>query len=407
MTEAPVGAARRRPLPDWCGPATRLVHSDRRAELNAGAVVFPIYETTTFRYPAAYSEAVGDAYLYSRNRNPTVEGPAQLLRELEGGEEARLFSSGMAALSAVVLSLVGRGEEVVAAAELYGGTLELFQRHLPRFGIGLTLLAEPAARDPAAAVNPRTRLVLLETPTNPTLRVHDIARWAEAAHRVGATCVVDGTFATPINQHPLALGADVVVHSATKYLGGHADVTAGAVVGSRAILDRLDPHQVLGGSLDPFPAFLLERSLKTLALRVARQNETARAVVEATARHPSVARVHYPGRAGSEEETIAARQMRGRGGMVSLSLHGGAAAAEAFLSRLRIVEVASSLGGVESLASRPSATSHRHLSADERARRGIDDGLVRLSLGIEEAADLVRDITEALDATPVSGTANA
>ena len=389
----------RAPLPEWAGTATRLVHGERRADFNAGAVVFPIYQTTTFRFPKEHSEAAGDAYLYSRNRNPTVEGPAAILRDLEGGEDARLFASGMAATSAAVLSLAGAGDEVVSLTDLYGGSRSLLRQFLPRYAVQLREVAEPEARSPEAVVSPRTRLVVLETPTNPVLRVHDIARWAAAAHAVGAVLLVDGTFATPINQRPLALGADLVVHSATKYLGGHSDVTAGAVVGPRALLDRIDPHQELGGSLDPFSGFLLHRSLKTLALRVARQNETGRTVVAALERHPAVERLCYPGRASAEEEQLAARQMRGRGGMLAIAVRGGAAAAERFLAHLRIIEVAASLGGVESLASRPAATSHRHLTAGERARSGIDDGLVRLSLGIEDAPDLVRDISEALDAS--------
>ena len=395
----PTARRGRRPLPEWAGTATRLVHGERRPDFNAGAVVFPIYQTTTYRYPKEHSEADGDAYLYSRNRNPTVEGPAAILRDLEGGEDARLFASGMAAMSAAVLSLVRSGDEVVALTDLYGGSRGLLRQLLPRYGMNLREVAEPEARNPESVVSPRTRLVVIETPTNPVLRVHDIARWAAAAHRVGAHLLVDGTFATPINQRPLELGADLVVHSATKYLGGHSDVTAGAVVGARALLERVDPHQELGGSLDPFSAFLLHRSLKTLALRVARHNETGRTVVAALERHPAVERLYYPGRSSAEEEQIAARQMRGRGGMLALAVRGGGAAADRFLAHLRIVEVAASLGGVESLASRPAATSHRHLTPEERARIGIDEGLVRLSLGIEDPPDLVRDISEALDAS--------
>ncbi|EQD76838.1 Cys/Met metabolism, pyridoxal phosphate-dependent enzyme, partial [mine drainage metagenome] len=225
----------------------------------------------------------------------------------------------------------------------------------------------------------------MSPPPNPLLRVHDIARWAEAAHRAGALLLVDNTFATPINQRPIPLGADLVVHSVTKYLGGHSDLIGGALVGSKALVDPIDPSANVGSTLDPFAAFLLDRSLKTLSLRMARHNENGRRVAEALATHPKLARVHYPGRASPEEEAIARRQMQGRSGVVSLSLARGASAIPTFLGRLRFVHVAASLGGVESLASVPGETSHRHLSAAERRARGIDDGLIRVSLGIEDA----------------------
>lgn len=387
-----------RPLPAWVGPATRLVHGGRRPERNAGAVVFPIYQTSTFHFPAEHSEAEGEPYLYSRNANPTVEGVEELLRGLEGGEAARLFASGMGAVSATVLSLVRPGDEVVALTDLYGGTTDLLHDLRDRFGVRLREVPDADARAPERVVSPTTRLVLLETPTNPLLRVHDIAAWAAAADRAGAVLAVDGTFATPINQQPLALGADLVLHSATKYLGGHADLLAGAVVGPRRLVDRIDPARALGATVDPFAAFLLHRSLKTLGVRVERQNATGARAARALAAHPAVARVHYPGWGDPAQEAIAARQMRGRGGMVTLSLRGGGGAVDRFLSALEIVQVASSLGGVESLVSAPVQTSHRHLNPAELAARGIDASLVRLSLGLEEPDDLLRDLGQALDA---------
>ncbi len=388
------------PLPEWVGPTTRLVHGARRVDRNAGSVVFPIYQTSTYHYPAEHSEVADprDVYLYSRMANPTVEGPEELLRSLEGGETARLFATGMGAISATLLSLVRPGDEVVALASLYGGTLDLLTETLPRFGVVVRLASDAEARAPERLFTERTRLALLESPTNPTLRVYDIARWARAADSVGALLAVDNTFATPINQSPLALGADLALHSATKYLGGHADLLAGAVVGADRVLRRVDPRFSLGAPLDPFAAFLLHRSLKTLALRVARHNENGRRVAAALARHPAVARVDYPGSASADDEAVAARQMRGRGGVLALTLRGGEAAVDPFLHRLRLVHVASSLGGVESLASVPSLTSHRHLTPAELAERGIAPGLVRISLGIEEPDDLIRDLTEALDA---------
>jgi len=393
------GRRRFDPLPEWAGTTTRLVHGARRPDWNAGAVTPPIYQTSTFHYPAEHSEARerGDVYLYTRLGNPTVDLPEEGVRALEGGESARLFASGMGAVTSTVLSLVRAGDEIVAIEGLYGGTDDFLKEFLPRFGVRVRFVSDSEARAPEEVLREGTRLALLESPTNPRLHVMDIARWARAADAVGALLLVDNTFATPINQRPLSLGADAVIHSATKYLGGHSDLIAGALAGSRSVVDRVDAKGYLGASLDPFAAFLLHRSLKTLALRVARQNENARRVVEALRHHPAIAELHYPGSASAEEEAIAARQMQGRGGMLSLSIRGGAPAVERFLGRLRFFHIASSLGSVESLVSVPIQTSHRHLSESELARLGIDPGFVRLSLGIEDAGDLVRDLTEALD----------
>ena len=399
-TPSPPRRPRFDPLPEWAGLSTRLVHAGRRPDYNAGAVVPPIYQSATFHWPADRSESAdrADAYLYTRLRNPTLEVPAEVLRQLEGGESAHLFASGMGAIASTVLSLVKPGDEVVALEGLYGGTTDLVADLLPRYGVRIRLVAERAAHEPESAVPRDARLVIIESPTNPLLHVHDLARWAEAAHHARALLLVDNTFATPINQNPLRLGADLVVHSATKYLGGHSDLIAGIVVGPAKLLAEIDPKGYLGAAADPFAGFLLLRGLKTLALRMARPNENALAVATAVRGHPKVARVHYPGWASPDEEEVARRQMRGRSGMLSLSLRGGAAAAERFLDGLRFVHVAASLGGVESLASVPRKTSHRHLSPSELADRGIDEGLVRLSCGIEDPADLVRDVTEALDA---------
>ena len=394
------GARRFEPIPSWVGPTTRLVHGARRPDWNAGAVASPIYQTSTYHFPAERSESaeLGGTYLYSRLENPTVEIPAELIRQLEGGEAVRLFGSGMGAITATVLSLVKPGDEVVAAGGLYGGTTDLLTDLLPKFGVRVRTLSDEAAREPEGLLGPESTLVILESPTNPLLHVHDIERWSSACDRAAAVLLVDNTFATPINQTPLALGADLVVHSATKYLGGHHDLLAGALVGPSRLVDRVDAKRYFGAPLDPFAAYLLGRSLKTLALRVARQNENGARVSTALASHPAVARVHYPGRASAAEEAIAARQMRGRGGVVSLSLHGGAEAVDRFLRGLKFVHSASSLGGVESLASVPGLTSHRHSGVEALRAAGIDAGLVRLALGIEDPDDLVRDISEALDA---------
>lgn len=337
-------------------------------------------------------------HLYTRLDNPNHTQASEVIRRLEGAEAGRVYASGMAALSAPLLGLLRQGDEVVALEDLYGNSVTLLRDEFPRFGLSVRWVPSESSSEVASFLTPRTRLLLLESPTNPTLRVHDIALWAKAAHGAGALLLVDNTFASPVNQNPLAHGADLVMHSATKSLGGHSDIIAGALVGSEAILQKLDAFShAAGATLDPMAAFLLVRGIKTLPLRVQRQNENGKAVVEALRSHPKIERIHYPGSASPEEERIAARQMRGRTGMVSIVVRGGREGARRFMGGLRIVHAASSLGGVESLASMPVETSHRKLSAEELARRGIAEGMVRLSFGIEDAQDLVRDLERALE----------
>ena len=388
------------PLPAWAGPSTTVLHGARRPERNSGAVVPPIYQTTTFHFPGELSEVTRpeDVHLYTRYANPTDEVPAEIVRRLEGAAAARAFGSGMGAISTTLLTFLHAGDEVVALEDLYGGSLEILRRLSEQFGVQVRWVSAAAAAEPESVVGSATRFVLLESPSNPMLRVTDIARWAKAADRAGAILAVDNTFATPINQQPLALGADLVIHSATKYLGGHADLMGGVVVGPKELVERVDATSRFTGSvLDPFAAFLLTRSLRTLPLRVERQNENGRRVAEALEGHPAVTRVHYPGRGSPEQEEIARRQMSGRGGMLSVEVKGGSAGARKFMGHLRFVHPASSLGGVESLASVPRETSHVHLTEAQRQSRGITEGLVRLSLGLEDAEDLVRDLIESLD----------
>ncbi len=388
------------PIPEWSGITTSLVHGARRPERNAGAVVPPIYQTSTFQFPEEFSDAGpgGKVYHYTRVGNPSLEVPAELVRRLEGAGGGRVYASGMGAMSAALLTFLSTGDEVVALEDLYGGTLEILSGLLTRMGIRVRWVGAEAAGEPESLIGPATRVVVLETPTNPLLRVIDLERWTEAADRAGAISIVDNTFATPVNQRPLALGADLVVHSGTKYLGGHADLMAGVVAGPERLLARIDAtHRVVGSVRDPFAAVLLTRGLRTLGLRMARHNENGRAVSEAVRDHRNVLRVNYPGSASADDARVVARQMHGRGGMVSIEVRGGLDGAARFLRNLELIEVAPSLGGVESLASLPVLTSHRYLAPDERAARGIGDGLVRLSLGIEETEDLVRDVSQALD----------
>jgi cystathionine gamma-synthase len=303
----------------------------------------------------------------------------------------------MAAISGTLLALLSPGDRVVSIKDTYGGTSHLFLHLLPRLGIPVQLCDttdhDALEREIAAGC----RLVYLESPTNPTLKVVDLARVAEHARRRGALVVVDNTFATPINQSPLALGADLVVHSATKFLGGHADALGGAVCGSRELVERIFHHrEITGGSLDPMSAYLLLRGMKTLHLRVRQQNQSALAVARFLERHPEVERVFYPGLSSDPGHAIAARQMRGFGGVLSFTLRGGFAAVERALPRLRFAHLAANLGAVETLAGPPSTTSHVECSPEERRSLGIPEGLVRYSVGIEDTEDLTLDLEQAL-----------
>jgi cystathionine beta-lyase/cystathionine gamma-synthase len=388
------------PLPPWVGPATTAIHGAHRPERNAGATVPPIFQTSNFRYPAEFSDAVDadSTRLYTRYTNPTNEVAAELIRRLEGAEAGAVFASGMGAIASTLLTFLSAGDEVVALSDLYGGTLELLHTLLPRFGVAVRWVPPHFDGDAGRFLGPKSRLLILESPANPTLHLVDLEAWARAADSVGAHVVVDNTFATPVNQNPLRWGADVVVHSASKYLGGHSDLIGGAVAGSEELVTRIQATgRILGPSLDPFAGFLLTRGLRTLPLRIARQNENGRRVAEALLEHPRVDRVYYPGLGDASQEEIARRQMTGRGGMVTIVVRDGLDGARRFLHGLQLVQVAASLGGVESLASLPKETSHARLNDEELAARGIAPGMVRLSLGIEETEDLLRDLGEALD----------
>jgi cystathionine beta-lyase/cystathionine gamma-synthase len=319
------------------------------------------------------------------------------LASLEGGERGLAFASGLAATTAV-LSTLRPGDEIAAAADLYGGTFRLLERVFKPWGL-VPRYTEDASREGFAAIVGRaTRLVWIETPTNPLLQIIDISVVAEIAHRHGAILAVDNTFASPFLQRPLEQGADLVVHSTTKYLGGHSDVIGGAVIGRRDLVEPIAFYQNAAGAVPgPFDAWLVLRGLKTLALRMERHCENARALAEWLARHPRVARVYYPGLAAHPNHDVAKRQMSDFGGMMSIQLTGGAEAALRLLTRTRLFSLAESLGGVESLIGHPATMTHASIPAEIRAARGIDDGLVRLSVGIEDLEDLRGDLAGALD----------
>jgi len=399
MTQQP-----QRPAAQGAGlsPATLAVWAGEEHARAHRATQVPIF------YSAAYGYADVDEWLdvalgrrpghiYSRNTNPTVAAFEEKLRLLEGAEAATAFSTGMAAVSGVLFGLLKPGDRVVSVKDTYGGTNRVFLEFLPRFGVEVRLCETTDHDQIEAEVAKGCTLLYLESPTNPTLKVLDIARLAAAGRAAGATVVVDNTFATPVNQNPLALGADLVLHSATKYLGGHADVLGGAVCGAKRLVARIFHfREITGAALDPMAAWLLVRSMKTLALRVERQNANALRVARWLAGHPKVTAVYYPGLESHPQHDVARRQMRGFGGMLSFALEGGFEAVKRFLPHLRLAHRAANLGAVETVAGPPATTSHVECTPEERAAMGIPEGLVRYSVGIEDAGDLIADLEQAL-----------
>lgn len=376
------------------GFSTRAIHAGQPADPNTGATVIPISVSSTFTQ-AAPGEHKG--YEYARSGNPTRTALETCLASLEGGERGLAFASGLAATTAVFQSLLKPGDEVVAASDLYGGTFRLLERVFKPWGIATHYTDDSTAAGFAALVNAKTKLVWIETPTNPLLQILDIAAIAEVAKKAGASLVVDNTFASPYLQRPLALGADLVVHSTTKYLGGHSDVIGGAVVGSNELLAPIKFFQNAAGAVPgPFDCYLALRGIKTLAVRMDRHCANAAELAAWLTEQPRVATVYYPGLASHPGHVVAARQMKAFGGMISLQLHGGAEAARRFLARTRLFSLAESLGGVESLVNHPATMTHASIPKAVREARGVDDGLIRLSVGIEDVADLRDDLRSAL-----------
>jgi cystathionine gamma-synthase len=338
-------------------------------------------------------------HIYSRNSNPTVRAFEEKIRDLEGAEAATSFSSGMAAISGTFFALLRPGDRVVSIRDSYGGTNKLFTEFLPAFGIEVRLCATTDFAQLEAEVARGCKLLYLETPTNPTVKIVDIARLARAAHAVDALVAVDNTFATPINQNPLELGADLVLHSATKYLGGHADALGGAACGSQSLIKTLFHfREINGAALAPMDAYHLLRGMKTLALRVERQNQSALTIARWLQRQPAVEQVNYPGLETHPHYDVARRQMRGFGGMLSFSIRGGLDAIKVVLPRLRYAHLAANLGCVETVVGPPLVTSHVECTAEERAAAGIPEGLIRYSTGIEDLSDLIADLEYALAA---------
>jgi cystathionine beta-lyase len=375
------------------GINTRCVHAGVQTEKTTGGVNTPIYTSSSYRFP----NPSGKAY-YPRYFNlPNQEAVVEKLCALEGAEEALVQSSGMAAITATLLGLLEKGDHAVFQPDLYGGTHHFVTTELHRFGIEASFARGGGAGDFLRELRPNTRLIFFETPSNPLLNIVDLRGMSALAKEHGLISVIDNTFATPINQRPMAHGTDVVLHSGTKYLGGHSDLNCGAIATSRELMRRIRPVAVNhGGTLDSHACYLLERSMKTLGLRVGRQNDNAMELALFLEAHPRVKKVYYPGLSGHEGHETAKKQMSGFGGMLSFELARESGEAREVLTKLSVITQAVSLGGVESLICFPAETSHAKMTPREREEAGISDTLVRLSVGIEDVEDLKQDLSDAL-----------
>jgi cystathionine beta-lyase/cystathionine gamma-synthase len=382
--------------------ATELVRRDARVFRDAEPLTTPIYETTTFVFDSAeevrvYNEGRSQKYLYTRYGNPTLTAAEEKIAKLELADSAMLLSSGQAATTTALLALLASGDEVVCSSAIYGGTLHLIADLLPKFGIRSRFASLEELREPEKVISADTKLLWFESPINPTLRCVDVAAVANACRTRGVISVVDNTFASPVNQQPLSLGVDIVMHSATKYLNGHSDVTAGVLAGSSSLLEPVQKaRRMLGTVLDPHAAYALERGLKTLAVRMERHNTSAMAVAQWLAADKRVKTVYYPGLPQHPDHEIARKQMRGFGGMICIDVGGGYEAAARFFDRLAVFNRAASLGGVESLCSLPVLTSQWGHTEEALQRAGVTHSMARLSVGMEDPEDLIADLDQAL-----------
>ncbi|HYT05091.1 MAG TPA: PLP-dependent aspartate aminotransferase family protein [Gemmatimonadales bacterium] len=376
------------------GFSTRAVHGDPEARPDWAPVVTPLYQSATFTNPIGSTQEV----LYTRyGNNPNQIVIAKRLALLEGAEAALFVASGMGATALAHLAVLRPGDHLISSEWIYGTTHKLFQGEFGRLGIEVSFVNPLQAREWKRVLKKTTRAIFVETPTNPLLRVIDLEPIATLCKTEGLALLVDSTFATPLNFRPLEHGADVVIHSATKYLNGHSDVIAGAVAGTESVVEEVRKlMRVWGQAVDPMAAWLIERGMKTLAVRAERQNATALTVAQWCAGQPQFAAVHYPGLPSHPDHDVAKRILDGFGGMLGVELKGGARAAERFLRALTIAAHAPSLGGVETLVSEPRLTSHASLTPDERARAGIPDGFLRFSIGLEDADDILADFAQAL-----------
>ncbi|ADT84360.1 cystathionine gamma-synthase [Thermococcus barophilus] len=379
--------------------STKAIHVGEEPEsMQHGDVVSPIHLSTTFAKRSI--KEVEEGYVYSRSGNPTRDALERKLAALENAKYGLAFSSGLAAESTILLALLKKGDHVIAFDDLYGGTKRLFNQVMERFGIEFTYVDARESENVRNAIRENTRMVWLETPTNPLLKLADIRAVAEIAHERDIIVVVDNTFASPYFQNPLDLGADIVLHSVTKYLGGHSDVVGGAVmVNDDEIYERLKFHQnAVGAILSPFDSWLVMRGIKTLAVRMERHEKNAMTIARYLEEHPLVERVYYPGLPSHPQHELAKRQMRGFGGMLSFELKGGLEEAIKFVESLEIFALAESLGGVESLIELPAIMTHASVPKDEREKVGIRDSLIRVSVGIEDVEDLIEDLERGFEA---------
>ena len=382
-------------------PETEAVRGGTDLRKKNGPLSTPIYQTSTFEVTDNEQQvrAISTDQFYTRYGNPTHTVAEAAIAELEGADGALLFASGMAAITTSIFALLKSGDHIVAQRDVYGGASKFLGAWLPRFGIETTFVDTNDLDQHAKAMRPNTKLIYLESPTNPTLRIVDLKKMAALGKEHDVITLVDGTFATPINQRPADLGIDVVMHSGTKYFGGHSDLICGVVAGRRDLIKKIhETRTTLGGIIDPHAAWLLLRGIKTLAVRVQRQNESALRVAQFLAQHPKVQRVNYPFLEDHPQRALAMEQMRGGGGMLSFEVDGTGEDARRVTEALHLFTLAPSLGGVDSLVSIPLLTSHAMIPAEQRQKMGISAQLIRLSVGIENADDLIADLEQALTA---------
>ena len=382
---------------------TRAVHAGEERGRHHGAASVPIYNASLFAFNDA-DEGIAihnyekPGYFYSRLGNPTQEALENAMAELESGEDALAFASGMAAISAAILAFAKHGDHIVAPQSMYSTTTNLLGYLETNFGIQTTFVDATDAENYRKAARPETKILWIETPSNPTVQITDIEKVVETARELGVSTIADNTFATPFNQRPLELGVDVSVHSATKYLGGHSDLTAGVMVGSKEAVEkaRHGASKFFGGNIAPQVAWLVLRGIKTLAVRMERHNANGLELAHFLSAHPKAKAVFYPGLESHVNHPIAARQMSGFGGMLGLDV-GSAEAAKSFVNNVELCTFATSLGGVETIVQPTALMTHATISAEERAAAGISEGLLRISVGIEDIRDIVADITQALE----------
>jgi cystathionine beta-lyase/cystathionine gamma-synthase len=386
-------------------PETEAVRGGTDLSRKNGPLATPIYQTSTFEsadVAAAINCATTDAF-YTRNGNPTITVAERAIAELEGADRALLFASGMGAVSTSIMALVKSGDHIVAQRDIYGGVAKFLGAWLPQFGVETTFVDSTDYAAHARAIRPSTRLLHLESPTNPTLKIVDLRKAASLAKQHNLLTMIDSTFATPINQRPVEFGIDLVIHSGTKYFGGHSDLICGMVAGRLDLIDRIhETRTILGGTMDPHAAWLLLRGIKTLAIRVQRQNENALRIARFLSEHAGVRTVHYPFLEGHPQYQLAVAQMRGGGGMLSFEPEGSAEDARRLVEGLRLFTLAVSLGGVDSLVTFPRYSSHAMISEEQREQMGVSDRLIRMSVGIENADDLIADLEQALAAVSSS-----